>query len=107
MSRQLRSSANEMISALQCVIDDYDRERARASIDRSDYLRGEMGRLNRIIRDAERAIEDDERERTSTPAELAASYEKPTSCECAATPHPPCSWCTDPERTEEDFSPNP
>jgi hypothetical protein len=27
-----------------------------------------------------------------------------TSCQCAVCGCPPCSWCTDPARTEDDFS---
>jgi hypothetical protein len=30
-------------------------------------------------------------------------YDPPTSCYCQHTA-PPCGWCTDPERTEEDYA---
>lgn len=30
-------------------------------------------------------------------------YEAPDCCFCATIRMPPCSWCTSPERTEEDF----
>ncbi len=29
----------------------------------------------------------------SLPKPIRAYYEPPTSCYCAATAHPPCSWC--------------
>ena len=76
---QAGTSANESLATWVTSIDGRDRIWSNARV-MADGVRA-FEELRRNIREGRQHIE------------LPDHYEKPTSCQCSSTPHPPCSFC--------------